>query len=134
MTSTPIRIEGYTVDDLLALPDAELHGLALSGKPIAFRVGTADVLGQFTVVGDRLTVELAHVDGGGEGVLPTIANLADRFARQRRLRTVEWIVHALTCASPNLDLRRLLERRGFEPHDLNGTPVLRSVRTVQADE
>ncbi len=28
--------------------------------------------------------------------------------------TIEWVVYAVHCASPNLKLRRVLERRGFE--------------------
>ena|SRR5687767_1424313 len=96
--TTPVTIEGYTVDELLALPDADFHTF-----------------------------------GGGEGVLPAIGSLAERYARNHGLEAIEWLVHALTCAHPNLDLRRILERRGFERHDLNGTPVLRLVRRILSE-
>jgi len=130
MTSPPIRIEGYTIEELLALPDAEFQALALSGHPITFQVGTAQVLGQFSVAGHELTVELAHIDGGGDGVLPAIASLAERYARDHCLQTIQWLVYALTCARPNLDLRRILERRGFERYDRDGTPMLRLIKHV----
>jgi len=108
-----IRIEGMSADELLAMPTDAWTAIVLTGKPIAFRAGTAEVLGRFEVRGDCLVVELAHIDGGGEGVLPTISVIADRFARREKLREIEWRVHAVNCARPNLKLRRVLERRGF---------------------
>jgi hypothetical protein len=65
-------------------------------------------------------IELAQIDGGGEGVLATLWLLAERYARQRRLSFVEWIVHAVACAKPNLKLRALIEKRGFEVRDIVG--------------
>jgi len=62
----------------------------------------------------QLTVELAHVDGGGEGVLPTLTALLTRYARRHDCSQIQWLVHAVHCARPNLELRRVLERRGFE--------------------
>jgi len=56
-----------------------------------------------------LIVELGQIDGGGEGVLPTLTSLAQRYAEKRGLRKVEWIIHALNCAEPNLKLRRVME-------------------------
>ena len=58
-------------------------------------------------------VELAQIDGGGEGVLVSLASLARRYAKLHALSAVEWIVHAVSCAKPSLKLRRVLERRGF---------------------
>jgi hypothetical protein len=66
---------------------------------------------------------LSDIDGGGEGVLPTLAVLAQRYARERGLRAVDWQVHAVTCREPNLKLRRLLDRRGFEVADVPGTGI-----------
>jgi hypothetical protein len=80
---------------------------------VVFRVGSAEVLGQFWVERDALVLELGHIDGGGEGVLPTLALLAHRYAQRKRLATVQWRVHALRCAHPNAKLQRVLERRGF---------------------
>ena len=110
-----------TPDELLAMADDELDVLVLSGEPITFRSGTAEVLGRFERCEGRLVMELAHVDGGGEGVLPTLYALAHRYARSRGLGEVEWRVHALTCAKPNLRLREILERRGFVVKDVVGS-------------
>jgi hypothetical protein len=128
----PPKIEGYTADELLALPDADFEALILCARPLTFRVGTAEILGQFLIRNDRLVIELAHIDGGGEGVLPLLGSIAERYARARGLRSVEWIVHALTCARPNTRLRALLERRGFVHEMENGAPVLRQVKPVPA--
>lgn len=115
-SSHPILIEGFTPDEILELSD----DLLLTGKPVIFRAGTAQILGEFRRSGSRLTVELAQIDGGGEGVLSTLSSLVERYARQRGLAEVEWIVHAVNCANPNLKLRRMLERRGFQIHALDG--------------
>jgi|SRR5687767_12530216 len=112
-----INIEGYSVDEILSLPDEQLDALVLSGEPLVFRAGTAEILGEFQIKGRSLVVELAQIDGGGEGVLPTLTSLANRYAKQRGLKKVEWIVHALNCA---LKLRRVMERRGFQITDIEG--------------
>jgi hypothetical protein len=115
-----ISIEGYSPADILDLPDEQLDALALSGEPLVFRAGTAEILGEFKVKGDSLIVELAQIDGGGEGVLPTLASLAQKYARRRSLKKVEWIVYALNCTEPNLKLRRVMKRRGFQIVDVEG--------------
>ena len=116
--ATEIRIEGYTADELLAALDEETEALLFSGSALVFRAGTATILGQFAVDGDRLVLELAQIEGGGEGVLPALGALAQRYARKRGLRAVEWLVYATACAKPNLKLRRVLERRGFAIRDV----------------
>ena len=30
------------------------------------------------------------------------------------MKRVEWVIHATNCAAPNLKLRRVMERRGFQ--------------------
>ena len=70
---------------------------------------------------DRLVIELAQIEGGGEGVLLTRWVLARRYASKKRLARVEWIVHAVTCSDPNLKLRRMLDRRGFRVRDVPGS-------------
>ena len=115
-----INIEGYLPDEILALPIDQLDAFVLSARPIVFRAGTAEILGEFKVRGESLIVELAQIDGGGEGVLPTLASLAQRYAKQRGLKRVEWVVHALNCAEPNLKLRRVMERSGFQIVDVEG--------------
>jgi hypothetical protein len=113
-----VDIEGYSPDRLLALLDTELETLVFDGEPITFRAGSATLLGAFKVESGRLVVELAQIDGGGEGVLPTIWSLAEACAVRKNLGSVEWIVHAVNCASPNPKLKRVLERRGFVVEDV----------------
>jgi hypothetical protein len=107
-----IRIEGLTVGELLALPREEIKTLVFCGKPIVFSIGTAEVLGQFRLEPPRLVVELAQIDGGGEGVLKTLWRVSEWIARDE-VDEVEWVVHALNCANPNPKLRRVLEKVGF---------------------
>lgn len=115
-----ILLEGYTADEILALPAEDLHAIVLRDEPLVFRAGSADLLGRFKIEGDALVMELAHVDGGGEGALPALAALAERYAVRAGLAFVEWRVHAVHCARPNLKLRRVLERRGFAIREVIG--------------
>ena len=115
-----INIEGIPYEEFLALPKDELEAFVFTEKPIAFRAGTAQVLGHFHKSADCLRVELAHIDGGGEGVLPTIVILANRYARQNAIPRIEWLVYATNCARPNPKLRRVLERRGFAVRHIEG--------------
>jgi len=119
-----ILIAGMTEEQLLALPDDCADLLIFTGEPVVFDAGSAQILGSFKHTKDRLTIELAHIEGGGEGVLKSISRLVERYAKQRGFQEVEWIVHAVTCARPNLKLRRVLERSGFEIRQLEtGAPV-----------
>jgi hypothetical protein len=95
-----ITLEGYTVEELLSLPEEHVQSYVFTGEP--------------------LLVELAEIEGGGEGALPLLAAVCERYARSRKLAGIEWIVHAIHCANPNLKLRRVLERRGFERRLLAG--------------
>src|SRR5262245_11054292 len=134
--SREITIEGYTPEELLALPDDQIRAYVFTGEPLIFRVGSAELLGEFRLSGSRLVVELAEVRGGGEGVLPLLAAVAERYARSRALVEVEWVVHAVTCAAPNLKLRRVLERRGFQVRQIPGVGeayhLVRAVGSGQA--
>jgi hypothetical protein len=115
-----ISIEGCSPEEILNLPDEDLESIVFVGKPIVFRVGSAEILGEFKVKDETLIVELAQIDGGGEGVLPILASLAQRYAEKRKLRRIEWVVHALNCAKPNPKLRRVMERRGFIVQNVAG--------------
>ncbi len=112
--SREVLFEGLTSDEILSLRKDAVEQLVLVNEPIVFRAGSALILARFSVDADRLTLELAQIEGGGEGVLPSLASLAKQFARLNRLSAIEWIVHAVSCAHPNLKLRRVLEHRGFE--------------------
>jgi hypothetical protein len=116
----PILIEGYTPEEILGLPPEQLKDFVFTGKPLVFKIGSAQILGEFVLRDNWLVIELAHIDGGGEGALPIIAALAEKYARQNNLVAVEWIVHAVHCANPNPKLRRVLERRGFHIRDVPG--------------
>jgi len=111
--SREILIEGLTPDEILRLPAETIDGLILLGEPLVFRAGSSTILGSFKVDDSRLIIELAQIDGGGEGVLVSLGSLARQYAAQHNLQFVEWIVHAVTCAKPNLRLRKILEHRGF---------------------
>lgn len=126
-----LLIEGMTPDELLALSDRELDTLVFCDRPIVFSAGTAEILGQFSIAAPRLVVELAQIDGGGEGVLPTLATLAHRVALQRGLGEVEWIVHAINCANPNLKLRRVMEKRGFKVELVKGSEAYHRIEPVR---
>lgn len=109
-----IFFEGYSGGELERLPNEQFEALALNGQPIVFHAGSATILGAFKRVKDRLVIDLAHIDGGGEGVLLSLGALAKRYARLHGIAEIEWIIHAVNCEKPNLKLRRVLARRGFQ--------------------
>jgi hypothetical protein len=108
-----IVISGFAPEEILGLSDDDLAELVFCGEPLLFRIGSAEVLAEFRLTADTVVLELVSIDGGGEGVLPTLTSLARRYAQSRCLSHVEWIVHAVKCREPNLRLRHALERRGF---------------------
>jgi hypothetical protein len=108
-----VLFEGLREEEILNLPREIVEQLILLGEPLVFRIGSAVVLGSFKIDTNRLVIELVQIEGGGEGVLPALASLAKRYTKLQQLSQIEWIVHALSCAKPNLKLRRVLERRGF---------------------
>jgi hypothetical protein len=125
-----VKIEGLTPQEILALPQEQLDALVLTGKPLVFQAGTATILGEFKQSASGLKVELAQIDGGGEGVLPTLWVLTERYAKQRGLSQVEWIVHAVNCARPNPKLRRVLQRKGFKIQSVGGVEVYYLTRSL----
>jgi len=108
-----MEIEGQTLDALKALPPEELDALLAFGQPITFRMGTATILAEFNREGGELSVNLGHIDGGGEGVLLPLWKIISAYARERGCSSISWNVHALTCANPNPRLQRFLRARGF---------------------
>ncbi len=109
-----MEIEGLTIDALKALAPDDLDELLAFGRPITFRMGTATILAEFNRSDNELHVNLAHVDGGGEGVLVSLWKLIAIYAKDRKYRSILWNVHALTCANPNPRLQRFLRDQGFE--------------------
>ena len=116
-----ILFEGLTPEAILKLPVQEIEQLVLTGEPLIFAAGSARILGEFRRSSDRLNVTLAQIEGGGEGVLPALTILIEKFARSQSLTAVEWVVHAVHCAKPNLKLKRVLERKGFVVQEVEGT-------------
>src|SRR3954453_8549382 len=115
-----VLIEGATPEELEALSAQELRELVFIGRPIVFKAGTASILGEFSERGSTLIVELAHIDDGGEGALTTLAAVVQRIAQRQGFQQVDWYVYATNCAQPNLKLRRVLERRGFQVAVVDG--------------
>ncbi len=126
-----VLISGLTAEELLDLSDDDLAGLVFCDEPLLFRMGTAEILGEFRLTSDAVVLELATIDAGGEGVLPALASLARRYARSRGLPRVEWIVHAINCADPNLKLRRVLERGGFVVERVHGSLAYHRIDDVE---
>src|SRR5262245_29482589 len=115
-----VLIEGYSADEVLALSNDELSKFVFCDEPLVFRIGSAEILGRFERTPDTLVLELAHIDGGGDGALRTLGALAARYARREGLSHIEWRVHAVNCAKPNLKLRNVLEKRGFKVKKVEG--------------
>lgn len=115
--------EGLPREEILKVPLQQVEELVLTGEPIVFTAGTARILGEFWIRNDRLQVTLAQIEGGGEGVLPSLTVLIEEFARSHSLAGVEWVVHAVDCAKPNLKLKRVLEHKGFVVEDVDGAPA-----------
>jgi hypothetical protein len=113
-----ILIEGYKPEEILAFPDEAIKAWVFVDDPIVFKIGSAEILGAFKVESNKLIIELAQIDGGGEGVLPTLWLLARQYAIRNELDCVEWFIHAVYCAKPNLKLQRVMQRRGFVIQDV----------------
>lgn len=107
-------IEGLSLDALRALPAEDMDSLLAFGRPITFRMGTATILAEFNTFDSDLIVNLAHIDGGGEGVLVSLWKLVAAYAKDRGYSGIRWNVHALTCANPNPRLQKFLRGQGFE--------------------
>ncbi len=115
-----LLFERLTEDEILSLPKSTVEQLILIGEPVVFRAGSAVLLGSFQTKANRLVIELAQIEGGGEGVLMSLGSLARRYSILHELSAIEWVVHAVSCAKPNLKLRRVLERRGFVIKQVEG--------------
>jgi len=115
-----ILIEGLKPEDLISLE--ELEGYAAAGRPIVITVGAAQVLAEFSIEEKVLKVEIAVVEQGGEGVLPVLIDVIERAALSRKFVAIEWSVLARNCSTPNPKLIKVLERVGFEVHQIDDGP------------
>ena len=109
-----MKIEGVTVREILDWPEYYFDELVLLDDPIVVQIGSTEVLGQFSLKNQILVVELAQIDGGGEGVLRSISVVAQHIAKIKKAKRIDCIVYATNCAVPNLKLRAYLEKVGFE--------------------
>ena len=112
MPKRELLIDGIKPNELVGLDDLEAY--ALAGRPIIFSVGQAEVLAEFSKLGKVLSVEIAVVEQGGEGVLPVLIDTIERAALMREFAAIEWTVLARNCSTPNPKLMRVLEKIGFE--------------------
>lgn len=124
-------IEGVNLAEFRQMPLGDIDVLLAFGRPITFRMGSAEILAEFNNRGEWLQVNLGHIDDGGEGVLVRLWKLIETYARTKGYAAIDWNVHALTCARPNPRLQQFLRARGFAEHD-DGQhgPVLRLVQTL----
>jgi len=124
-------VEGISLAELRAMPLVDIDALLAFGRPVTFRMGTAEILAEFNRVDTWLQVNLGHVDDGGEGVLVRLWKLIETYARAKGHAAIDWNVHALTCASPNPRLQQFLRAKGFAEHD-DGQhgPVMRLVQML----
>jgi len=88
-TPKEILFDGFTDEEILKLPEGQVDALVLNGEPLVFRIGTVTILGEFRRDDHRLVIELAQIEGGGEGVLTSLGSLARRYARLHKIETVE---------------------------------------------
>lgn len=120
MPKLALLIDGIKPNELVKLDDLEAY--ALAGRPIVFSVGSAEVLAEFSKSGKVLSVEIAVVEQGGEGVLPVLIDTIEKAALMRDFSAIEWSVLARNCSTPNPKLMRVLERLSFEVRQLDGGP------------
>ena len=106
-------IEDISLKTLKGLPKDEQDALLAFGRPITFRIGTANILAEFNRTDQELSVNLAHIDGGGEGVLVLLWKAVQNYAADRGYNAIYWHIHALTCVRPNQRLQQFLRRKGF---------------------
>lgn len=126
-----MQIKGMTLAELREMPDDDIDALLAFGRPITFRMGSADILAEFNACENTLQVNLGHIDEGGEGVLLRLWKLIETYARRRGFSSIDWNVHALTCANPNLRLQQFLRDRDFvERDDGRHGPVLHLIQPL----
>src|SRR5688572_4277455 len=101
-------VEGLRLEDWRALSIEQQNALVPLGRAITFRIGSATVLAEANECSGVLIVNLAQVDGGGEGVLLQLWKLIATWALARGCTAVRWNVFAATCADPNPRLQEFL--------------------------
>jgi hypothetical protein len=75
----------------LALRSEHLETLVLTGKPLVIRAGLTEMLAGFCVSARTLSVDLGRIDGGADGVLPSLVSLIRHYTVSRNLEPIEWL-------------------------------------------
>lgn len=116
-----LLIEGYSTEELSNLIGSnEFEELIFSNKPVVVNAGSAEILAQFHKEDNELHIDLAHIDGGGEGVLVSINSLAKKYALNKKITVINWYVNATNCANPNPKLQRILKLKKYEVQTFPG--------------
>lgn len=112
---SPILIAGLTQDQLLAqLEDPDFEEMVFIEEPIIFQIGSSNILAQLTKSDNEMSIEISHIEGGGEGVLLTLNTTIKRYCKQRGIEYVSWYIFATDCVNPNPKLGKVLLLRGYE--------------------
>ncbi len=110
-----LKIEGYTTKELENLVETnDFETLIFSNTPVVINAGSAEILAQFHKENNELHIDLAHIDGGGEGVLISINSLARKYAIKKNYIAINWYVNATNCANPNPKLQRILKLKNYK--------------------
>jgi hypothetical protein len=112
-----VEIDGLSLREWRGLSREEQDELVPLDRPLVFHIGSATVLAEFTERAGGLVVNLAQIDGGGEGVLLRLWKLIVASARDRDRTFVQWNVFAATCADPNPRLLAFLHANAFDEVD-----------------
>lgn len=114
-STNKILIEGFSESEILEWSKSkEFQDIVFSGEPIIFKIGTSEILGQFSIAESRLNITLSHILGGGEGVLIKLMIIIRQFAKINEYNEIQWTVHAVDCPKPNPKLPRILELKNFK--------------------
>ena len=62
-TPPPILFNGFTADQLLAMPVGRFDAAVLNGSPVVIDIGTSNLLAKLSTYEDTLLLELGHIDG-----------------------------------------------------------------------
>ena len=128
-----ISIEGFRPEEIVALPDDQIHEYVFQGDKVVFLVGEAQLHGEFRRENDRLVALLSEISFGGEEIIPSLAALLSRYARLRQIPWIAWEVHVTKAVAKNGNLGQILDQRGYHLEDVPGVgKVYRLLQKVDA--
>lgn len=128
-----ISIEGFRPEEIVALPDDQIHEYVFQGDHVVFVVGTVEIHGEFRRQDDRLVALLTQISHAGEDIIPSVAALLSRYARLRQIPRIDWEIHTNTNAERDGNLEQALAERGFRVEiDSVGGKIYRMTQEVDA--